>query len=140
MFSHGVPPRTLSQRRQVWHPQMPMEVLCARASPVRGWRSGSTETSWQTSVSRSAVISLISLWRIDGKPPRGHERTCSTEKKAPQSQCLAGTCCRPAVSETQGIHEGALCRLKPNSEIGSEVSQLEAPLSLASQAPWYVPT
>ena len=32
--------------------------------------------------------SLISLWRKDGKPPRGHDSRCSTAKAAPQAQCV----------------------------------------------------
>ena len=38
-------------------------------SLVRGWRSGSVATLWQISVSRVAVMSRISLWRIVGMPP-----------------------------------------------------------------------
>ncbi len=62
------------------------EVLRVNVSPVRGCRPGSTDTSWLTSVSKLAVMSLISLWRIDGKPPREQEKACSTEKFAPHAQ------------------------------------------------------
>ena len=68
----------------------PSEMLEERVditSPVSSCRSGSTRTSLQTSVRRLAVKSLISLWRIEGNPPLGQERACSTEKEAPQTQC-----------------------------------------------------
>ena len=35
---------------------------------------------------RLAVRSRISLWRIDGKPPSGQERACSTVKDFPHVQ------------------------------------------------------
>ena len=57
-----------------------------RDSPVIGCNSGSVQTSLQTSVSRLAVRSLISLCLIEGKPPLGLERTCSTENLAPVAQ------------------------------------------------------
>ncbi len=52
-------------------PSCVLEVACERTSPVRGSRSG---TSGQTSVKRLAVISLISLCLIDGKPPFGQDK------------------------------------------------------------------
>ena len=102
-------------------------------------RSGSTWTSRHTSVSRFAVMSLISLCRMEGNPPRGQESTCSTVKLAPHSQL-------------DGVREGAhpylkarastkapLCRTKPCSSKGREVSQLEEPLLRArSMAFWRV--
>ena len=42
-----------------------------------GCRCGSIETSWHTSVSREAVMSLTSLCLIDGYPPVGHDRACA---------------------------------------------------------------
>ena len=37
--------------------------------PVTGWRDGSVAILWHTSLKRTAMISLISLWCIDGNPP-----------------------------------------------------------------------
>ena len=61
-----------------------------RGSPVMGCRCGSMQTSLHTSDRRLAVRSLISLCLIDGKPPFGQVKACSTEKWEPQSQ-LRGT-------------------------------------------------
>ena len=48
-------------------------------SSVTGCGQGSVPgTPWHISVKNSAVISLISLCRIDGNPPREQLRACST--------------------------------------------------------------
>ena len=52
-----------------WAPSCVIEVALARVSPERGCRSGSTLTSWQTSVSRWAVRSRTSLCLKMGNPP-----------------------------------------------------------------------
>ena len=57
-----------------------------KVSPESGCRLGSIQTPLQTSDSRLAVKSLISLWRSDGKPYFGHDRACSRENLEPQSQ------------------------------------------------------
>ena len=49
-----------------------------RCSPVMGCRCGSMQTSLHTSDRRLAVRSLISLCLIDGKPPFGQDKACST--------------------------------------------------------------
>ena len=67
-------------------PSWTFEEAPLSCSPFTLWSSGSTQTSFRTSVSRLAVRSLISLWRIDGKPPFGHERACSTENFMSQVQ------------------------------------------------------
>ena len=102
-------------------------------------RSSSTWTSWHTSVSRFVVMSLISLCRMEGNPPRWQESTCSTVKLAPHSQ-LEGV--------REGIHpylkarastKAPSWRTKPCSSKGREISQLEEPLSRArSMAFWRV--
>ena len=56
--------------------------------------NGSTETLWDTSVIRLAVMSLISLCRIMGKPPVGQLRACSTLSGFPHRQC-EGSCSTP---------------------------------------------
>ena len=58
------------------------------ASPVMGCRCGSMATLWQTSAMRLAVKSLVSLCRIDGKPPFAHDNACSTEKLVPQEHVV----------------------------------------------------
>ena len=67
-----------------------------------------------------------------GKPPLGQERTCSTVKEAPHSQNM-GVCegGQPYSSACASV-KAPLSRQNPNSSIGREVNQLEAPLSLAS--------
>ena len=53
---------------------------------VSGCKWGSTSTSWHTSVSRSAIKSLTSLWQIDGNSPFGQDRAWSTENVEPHAQ------------------------------------------------------
>ena len=59
------------------------EVLADRpenTSPVIVCRSGSTQTSFQTSINNVAVRSKILLWHNEGNPPFWQEMACSTEK------------------------------------------------------------
>ena len=111
-----------------------LEVALVRASPVSGCRLGFIMTSWHTSesVSREAVTSRISLWRMVGKPPLGQERACSTVKVFPQAQSMGirdGV--HPFLSANASV-KVLLCRQKPNSLMGKDVNQFEVPLSLAS--------
>ena len=74
-----------------------------------------------------------------GKPPFGQERACSTEKLEPHAQ-VDGTRegCQP-YRRTIASLKAPLWRVNPNSWSGSEISQLEAPLSCArSIARWRV--
>ena len=64
------PLATMSKRSPSWM----FEETPEKTSLVRGWRFGSTRTSWQTSVSRRAVWLRISLCLNEGKLPLGHER------------------------------------------------------------------
>ena len=70
--------------------------------------------------------SLISLCLRIGKPPRGQDRACSTEKDVPHSQLdgvlLGGQPYLRAIAS----RKSPLCKANPNSLIGSVVSQLEA--------------
>jgi len=93
--------------------------------------SGSTWTLLQTSVKSTAVRSLISLWRNDGKPPRGHDSRCSTAKAAPHSQCVGGLVGAQPYRNAKASTKAPLCRQKPCSLMGRDVSQLEAPGWLA---------
>ena len=51
-----------------------------RVSPVIGCNAGSIQTSLQTSDSQLPTVSRTSLCPMEGKPPSGQERECSTEK------------------------------------------------------------
>ena len=70
--------------RQV--PSSRFAVLWKSRSSVTGCRCGSVPTPWQTSVSRCAVISLISLCLIEGKPPLLQLRAWSTVNLLQQAQ------------------------------------------------------
>ena len=77
-------------------------------------------------------MSRISLCLMMGNPRLGHERACSTVKEDPHSQwrgMLEGV--HPYLSARASLN-APLCRQKPNSSMGKEVSQIEAPFSLAS--------
>ena len=67
-------PKIFSARRA---PSSLFADLCVSSSSVTGSRLGSVPTPWHTSLMKSAVMSLISLWRIEGKPPREQLRACS---------------------------------------------------------------
>ena len=56
-----------------------------------GCRVGSVQTSLHTSVRRVAVRSRISLCRMVGKPPLGHDKACSTENFEPQWHLVGKT-------------------------------------------------
>lgn len=64
-------------------PSWVFEVALEKIFPDNGYSSGSMQTSLHTWVNRSAVKSLISLWRIEGKPPFGQDSACSTENLIP---------------------------------------------------------
>ena len=113
-------------------PSVLTEVAPFRTSPVSGCRSGSTRTSWQTSVRRAAITSRISLWRMMGNPPLGHESTCSTVKVEPHSQWRGTLDGGHPYLRARASLNAPLCRQNPNSSMGREVNQFEAPFSLAS--------
>ena len=85
----------------------------------------------QTSVSRLAVRSLISLCRMEGKSPFGHESVCSTENFTPQAQLEGVLSGSQLYQRARASWKAPLCTTNPNSWIGREVSQLKAPLSWA---------
>ena len=65
------------------------------------------QTSLQTSVSRLAVRSLISLCRMEGKPPLGQKSACSTENFLPQSQVEGAR-----NGSQAGVHSYRRCHVK----------------------------
>ena len=106
-------------------PSMVIVDFQENSSIIASCKSGSTLTSLQTSLRSVAVMSLISLCRREGKPPREQKSTCSTVKLAPHTQ-LFGI--------LEGVHpylkarastKAPLCREKPCSSSGIAVSQLE---------------
>ena len=74
-------------------------------------------------------MSRISLWRIDGNPPRGQFRACSTVNCLPQMQ-WEGRCtgCQPYRKHSASL-KAPLWRENPCSSMGKVESQLEAPFS-----------
>ena len=74
-------------------------------------------------------MSRISLWRIDGNPPRGKFRACSTVNCLPQMQ-WEGRCagCQPYRKHSASL-KAPLWRANPCSSMGKVESQLEAPFS-----------
>ena len=85
----------------------------------------------QTSESRLAVMSRISLCLIEGNPPLGHDRAWSTEKFLPQAQVVGVREGCQLYRSARASRKAPLCKLKPNSRIGRVVSQVEAPFSWA---------
>ena len=82
-------------------------------------------------VGDGAQCSRISLCLIEGKPPFGQERACSTENCVPRSQ-LTGVRygCHPYLRHNAS-RKAPLCNVNPNSAMGRAVSQLDAPFSWA---------
>ena len=60
-------------------PSWVLAEVADKCSPEIGCRCGSVQTSLHTSDSRLAVRSLISLCLIEGNPPFGQDKACSTE-------------------------------------------------------------
>ena len=86
-------------------PSSRFAVLWKSRSSVTGCRCGSVPTPWQTSVSRCAVISLISLCLIEGKPPLWQLRAWSTVNLLPQAQ-WEGTCVLVAIHSVGRVRRG----------------------------------
>ena len=63
-------------------PSCTLAVDRAKSSCETGCNSGSVAACEYTSVNNVAVSSLISLCRIEGNPPLGQDKACSTEKDA----------------------------------------------------------
>ena len=71
----------------------------------------------------------ISLWRIDGNPPRGQFRACSTVNCLPQMQWDGMCVGRQPYRRHSASLKAPLWRANPCSSIGKVESQLEAPFS-----------
>ena len=77
-------------------------------------------------------MSRSSLCLIEGKPPRGQLRACSTEKGFPQSQLTDRFDGRHPYLRQRASRKAPLWRANPCSAIGRVDSQLEEPFSLAA--------
>ena len=96
--ANGLKTRTSTNARSDLPPQNPFITMSSLApscvlavdkensSGETGCNSGSVATCYQTSVNSLAVRSRISLCLMEGNPPLGQDRACSTEKDDPQAQ------------------------------------------------------
>ena len=123
-------PQKLSAAMSSRAPSSRLAVLCNNCSPVTGCRLGSVPTLWHTSIRKSAVISRISLWRIDGNPPRGQLKTCSTVNCLLHAQWDGRCGGRQPYRRQRASLKAPLWRANPCSSIGRVESQLEAPFSV----------
>ena len=103
-------------------------------SPERGCKRGSTLTSWQTSVRRSAMRSRTSLCRQMVTPPVGHESACSMVKVVPHTHSLGRSCGIQLYLRQSASQNAPLCSANPWAVMGSAVTQLWGPFSLPSSA------
>ena len=101
-------------------------VLYCSDSPVSGCSAGSTATLGETSVRKSAVMSVMSLCLREGNPPQGQLTACSTVNFFPHVQ-QDGRCgsCHPYLSLMASL-KAPLCRVKPCSDSGRTTSQCDA--------------
>ena len=103
--------------------------LCASLSPVTGCKQGSVPTPWHISVKNSAVISLISLCRIEGKPPQEQLKACSIVNFWSHTQREGSwSGCQPYLRH-KASRKAPLWRVNPWSAIGRVLSHVEAPFS-----------
>ena len=116
---------TMSRRA----PSSLLADLCASLSPVTGCRQDSVPTPWHTSVKHSAMISLILLCRVEGKPPWEQLRACSIGNFWSQTR-REGSCSgyQPYLKH-KASRKAPLWRVNPWSAIGRIVSHVEAPFS-----------
>ena len=87
------------------------------------------EQLWQTSAMRLADRSRISMWRIDGIPPNGQERACSTVSNVSQVQVERRLDGNQQYLRAIASRNAPLCKVKLFSSMGRVVNQLDAPFS-----------
>ena len=104
-----------------------------KVSVDKGCRSGFVLTSWHTSVSKLAVRSLISLGPRIGKPPLVQVKAWSIVNLVPHSQFEGVRLKDQPYLRAIASRNAPLCSLNPKSAIGKVVSQLDAPLSEATE-------
>ena len=76
-----------------------------------------------------AVISLSSLCLIEGRPPRGQLKACSTVKGSLQTQLDGNKGGRQPYLRHKASLKAPSCKTKPCSDKGRAVNQLEEPIS-----------
>ena len=78
---------------------------------------------------RLAVRSRISSWRIDGKPPKGQERACSTVRDVNSTRQVEGDLDgNQPYLRVIASRNAPLCKVKPFSSMGRVINQ-DAPFS-----------
>ena len=123
-------PQKLSAATSSLAPSSLLAVRWIRCSSVIGCRGGSVPTLWQTSLKNSAVMSRSSLWRMEGKPPWGQLKACSTVNCLPQEHWRGRFEGYQPYLRQRASRKALLCNAKPCSEIGSVDSRLEPPFSV----------
>ena len=111
-----------------------LAVACCSSSPDRGCNTGSSKTSWQTSVSNMPVRSLISLCRILGKAPLGQLSAWSMVKVSLHTHLegiFSGN--QPYLKDKASL-KLLLERWNPYFSSGRVASREDEPLSWASSA------
>ena len=93
---------------------------------------GSICTPWQTSVSKEAVKSQISLCLMVGNPPLMQEKARSMENLTPQGQWLGSQTGSQPYWRAMTTQKAVLWRANLCSYTVSAVSQLKEPLSEAN--------
>lgn len=130
------PPINHSQLCQVWYHPMNLQRCDWRSPPsVVGDLALSSHHS--TLLLEDGQWGLLSsLWQMIGKPPIGQERTCYTVKLEPQTQWVV-----PAhnVRKWRPQRHLRMWRQKPNSCIGTEVSQVDMRNCLGQVGPFAGP-
>ena len=102
-----------------------LAVAPARTPPVIGCRSGSMQTSLQTSGRRLAVRFLISLCLMGGKPPLGQNRACCTENLAPHPQVDGVFRGGQLYQRTIASRNAPLWSAKPNSLTAERLARMD---------------
>ena len=131
--------RTSKKVRSNLPPQTPLAEMSSLAPDwtfdpgARGWSTGcnwgSTEKSWHASVKTFANRSRISLWRIIGKPPRGHDKACSTLKSLEHTHLMGiWSGCSPYLNARASLSPDLLIN-SPSEAMGNAASHAEAPFS-----------
>ena len=101
-----------------------LAVASDKCSPVSGWRTGSTHTSWHTANIRS-VRSQTSLWRMIGNPPVGQFRAWSMVNDLPQAHVVGNSGGCHLYLKQMASRKTLLWSANPWLSIGSATNQLD---------------
>ena len=116
-----------------WAPSSEMAEAWLSVSPEIGCKVGSIVVLLQTSLIHPAMVSLTSLCLAFGRPPFGHERTCSTDMLTPQAQWVGKLAGVHLYLRASAFLKVPLCKVKPYSCRGRVSNQLEEPFSYRIQ-------